>query len=467
MHYASGAAIVLLVSLLGTTMAKVSELTEERKRCTNACNCLIRLNKLQARLENTLASAEKRVKEAAATAQRALAIALSGDGDAVRKYGPIAAVSLQTSAEVSAQYATHSSTVRHYKKWLNHLEAGYQAVRRLTAKSGEADLNPTQGTHYSQGTLTAKTIEPTTAPEACTSDDDEDTKEPTLADINKKQGFMIPTIYLKSEIGCWQTKGSTACSGVSSGSDKIYNQVTLLQTAPAPHDGVEHTNAHSYKTAITGSLILTAITESELNKNTTELVTAVKALDNLADPKTATTYSTNSHINTLVARIAAQIPTNIKITDGMNHQIKNEIKTRYGENFCELEQKVWSKAGGTKIFYFSDGVEKSSTADKLVSPDDLTDAAAAGLAKAAAQQLRHCPETTSSPADSKEKECSDKKGDDCKGDCVLVDGVCKPTKKGEGENQETGGKDGKTTNTTGSNSFVINKAPLVLAVLFL
>ncbi|SCU67021.1 Trypanosomal VSG domain containing protein, putative [Trypanosoma equiperdum] len=43
-------------------------------------------------------------------------------------------------------------------------------------------------------------------------------------------------------------------------------------------------------------------------------------------------------------------------------------------------------------------------------------------------------------------------------------GVCKPAKKGEGENQETGGKDGKT-NTTGSNSFVINKAPLLLAVL--
>nr|AGH60882.1 variant surface glycoprotein 31 [Trypanosoma brucei] len=35
----------------------------------------------------------------------------------------------------------------------------------------------------------------------------------------------------------------------------------------------------------------------------------------------------------------------------------------------------------------------------------------------------------------------------------------------EKENQETGGKDGKTTNTTASNSFVIHKAPLLLAFL--
>nr|AGH61278.1 variant surface glycoprotein 826 [Trypanosoma brucei]APD72581.1 variant surface glycoprotein 1125.28 [Trypanosoma brucei] len=465
MHYASEAPVVLLVTLLGAVRAEVSEPAEQRKSCTAACSCLVRLNKLQARIESTLAAAEERVKEAAVTAQRALAIALSVDGEALRHYGPIAAVALQTSAEVSAQYAAHSRTVRRYAKWLNHLEAGYQAVRRLTTVNGEADLNPTGGTHYSQGTLTPRTIETTTTPEACIAHDNEDTKQPTLADLNKKQGFMIPTIYLKSDIGCWQSKGATACSGVSSGTDKIYNQVTLQQTAPTPHDGRAHSNANTYRTAITGGLILTAITESELNKNTTELVAAIKALDNIAHAKAASTYSSNSHINTLVATIAAQIPTNIKITDGMNQQIKNEIKTRYGENFGELQHKVWSKAGSTKIFYFSDGVEKSSPAGKLVSPDELTDAAAAGLAKAAAQQLRHCPETTSSPAESKEKECRGKTGDDCKGDCVLVDGVCKTTKKGEGENEEKGGKDGKTTNTTGSNSFVIKTSPLLLAFL--
>nr|AGH61221.1 variant surface glycoprotein 666 [Trypanosoma brucei] len=51
-----------------------------------------------------------------------------------------------------------------------------------------------------------------------------------------------------------------------------------------------------------------------------------------------------------------------------------------------------------------------------------------------------------------------------------TEGKCENTenekKTAEKANQETGGNDGKATNTTGSNSFVIHKAPLLLAVLF-
>nr|AGQ49920.1 variant surface glycoprotein [Trypanosoma brucei] len=69
--------------------------------------------------------------------------------------------------------------------------------------------------------------------------------------------------------------------------------------------------------------------------------------------------------------------------------------------------------------------------------------------------------------DEKEKECNTKKGDACTGDCEWdkEKETCKPKEKGEQANQETGAKDGKTTNTTTSNSFVINKAPLLLVFL--
>nr|ARB51437.1 variant surface glycoprotein [Trypanosoma brucei] len=75
-----------------------------------------------------------------------------------------------------------------------------------------------------------------------------------------------------------------------------------------------------------------------------------------------------------------------------------------------------------------------------------------------------------------EKECNKKEKDtDCTAPCTW-DGEAKPPKKKctlsedakkqvEKANQETKGKDGKT-NTTGSNSFVIKKAPLLLAFFF-
>nr|ARB50631.1 variant surface glycoprotein [Trypanosoma brucei] len=57
---------------------------------------------------------------------------------------------------------------------------------------------------------------------------------------------------------------------------------------------------------------------------------------------------------------------------------------------------------------------------------------------------------------------------DCKYDAEVQKCVSANSDKAaakESENQEAGGKDGKATNTTGSNSFVINRAPLLLAVL--
>ncbi|SCU65570.1 Trypanosomal VSG domain containing protein, putative [Trypanosoma equiperdum] len=63
----------------------------------------------------------------------------------------------------------------------------------------------------------------------------------------------------------------------------------------------------------------------------------------------------------------------------------------------------------------------------------------------------------------KEKGCVYKEGGEAKKKCTLSEAGKQAAEKA---NQEAGGKTG-TTNTTGSNSFVIKKAPLLLAVLFL
>nr|APD73285.1 variant surface glycoprotein 1125.540 [Trypanosoma brucei] len=119
------------------------------------------------------------------------------------------------------------------------------------------------------------------------------------------------------------------------------------------------------------------------------------------------------------------------------------------------------------------------TTTKMVEIEKLTEedivkntvaAAVAGL-KEAIKEKPKCSTATTNPvsqgSEEANKECSDKKGTACTGDCEWdkKEEKCKPAKKEEGENQEKGGTDGKTnTKTTGSNSFVIHKAPLLLAV---
>nr|APD74898.1 variant surface glycoprotein 1125.4678 [Trypanosoma brucei] len=64
------------------------------------------------------------------------------------------------------------------------------------------------------------------------------------------------------------------------------------------------------------------------------------------------------------------------------------------------------------------------------------------------ESTRSCAQSDANPEkqSSKEanKECSDKRGNDCKGDCVLDGDICKPKKKGEGENKK---KDERTAST--------------------
>ncbi|SCU69149.1 variant surface glycoprotein (VSG, atypical), putative [Trypanosoma equiperdum] len=103
------------------------------------------------------------------------------------------------------------------------------------------------------------------------------------------------------------------------------------------------------------------------------------------------------------------------------------------------------------------GVYTAAVQKSLVTPSDVKQQANDSKAREQTQgiagnqkQQNTCQEETD-----KDK-CTEKNG------CEFKDGECK-TKVAE----TTGGTDAKNTNTTGSNSFVVKKAPLLLAVLLL
>nr|QCP69501.1 variable surface glycoprotein [Trypanosoma evansi] len=119
----------------------------------------------------------------------------------------------------------------------------------------------------------------------------------------------------------------------------------------------------------------------------------------------------------------------------------------------------------------------SKAAEGLESESKLFAAASTGQSSGsqpATEQLRATKEAEQvcKTADDNQKECENLKDKGCvfnpKGGegkkCTLSEEAKQKAAEKEA-NQETGGKDGKATNTTGSNSFVINKTPLWLAFL--
>nr|APD73182.1 variant surface glycoprotein 1125.385 [Trypanosoma brucei] len=138
------------------------------------------------------------------------------------------------------------------------------------------------------------------------------------------------------------------------------------------------------------------------------------------------------------------------------------IRQQYGADEGEYAAKVWKVVDSTTAQHAVDGHAATATIGQLPSQPALAMLTAYNLAgKPPASPV--CVDESQQVVDSKKtKECKEEKDKDkCneKNGCEFKDGKCE-ARVTETEAGKTG-----TQNTTGSNSFVINKAPLLLAVL--
>nr|AGH61209.1 variant surface glycoprotein 653 [Trypanosoma brucei] len=143
----------------------------------------------------------------------------------------------------------------------------------------------------------------------------------------------------------------------------------------------------------------------------------------------------------------------------------------YGKPTADLQAQLWSKMNSIKAPAEHSSEDKGKPLTDINDIDLLLEMlvnasvdAAIGLSASDRCQCADATTERSSNVDEiKDKECNGKKGDECTGECEWdkEKETCKPKNKGEEENKDKTG----TTNKTGSNSFVIHKAPLWLAVL--
>nr|AGH61051.1 variant surface glycoprotein 488 [Trypanosoma brucei] len=148
--------------------------------------------------------------------------------------------------------------------------------------------------------------------------------------------------------------------------------------------------------------------------------------------------------------------------EGTKNTVQEAIKQIYGANDAAMNTKTVEPANRLHLYYNNNGKkEKTTVADALntdMAPKSLT------FMWSLKVLIQKTPKQETSTR-KEENECSEKKGTDCKGECEWdkEKETCKPKEKGEGENKDKTG----ATNTTGSNSFIINKTPLLLAFLLL
>nr|AGH61176.1 variant surface glycoprotein 619 [Trypanosoma brucei] len=144
--------------------------------------------------------------------------------------------------------------------------------------------------------------------------------------------------------------------------------------------------------------------------------------------------------------------------EGDNEQGKNAVKKLLGTDDSKTLDKFFS-ALETVDLQLSQDKGASKTSIKAAGESDNYGFALAYFSGQALKRTEEAAKSVTKATQAKEDDCTGKKRTECKGECELDGEICKPKKKEDGENKEKTG----TTNTTGSNSFVI-KAPILLAL---
>nr|APD75718.1 variant surface glycoprotein 1125.5672 [Trypanosoma brucei] len=143
----------------------------------------------------------------------------------------------------------------------------------------------------------------------------------------------------------------------------------------------------------------------------------------------------------------------------------NYIEQSYGKSAAEFNNKFKSKITEQKVPVLRNNKVSLESISSIIESSEVYDATSrleAERSKRESKTTQKNLATVASTSDAKEEGLTEEKDESkCTADkdCEYKDGKCKLKEEVKAKN------DGKTTNTTGSNSFVINKAPLLLAFL--
>nr|APD74869.1 variant surface glycoprotein 1125.4349 [Trypanosoma brucei] len=174
------------------------------------------------------------------------------------------------------------------------------------------------------------------------------------------------------------------------------------------------------------------------------------------------TLETLPGFRTVIANLfsAGDPPADQQNTD-YSRKITDIIKETYGPEDGDFKRKFVTELANQDVKYTKAGNEQEKKLGALSKDADLSIALSFMINKRHEFQLQKETKPVSTVP---KQNCQGKTKDKCKDDCEWKGtddkGECKPK---EGEDAIKAANDAKTTNTTGSNSFVINQTPLWLA----
>nr|APD73590.1 variant surface glycoprotein 1125.1373 [Trypanosoma brucei] len=475
-HRHQATALALTALLLNFSPAR-GHIHDTSKKLEGACDTSSHFTKLQQSLAAKLTQQITEIHNAKRKVGQLRAAAAMGNPATRRLLAPVLAATAELASQAESTLQTNAQQILDgiaAAAEIAAAEATVEAVSKTELESIEEDafatvINANNGKPLA-GKLTAA------AKTAC----EEKTFEARIADEQSSTKFAqtitIPLFYAIAKTDATlATGGPVLCGGNNMGTTPCNHATSLAspnrigikggpvlklvqQTTTRKSDGSDN---YAEPAVPTSNAVPT--------KNFfTSRLTDIKKAEDAASKLTFTSASVTSAeitntatFQTLVLQIFLKT-IDPKQKNSKQAEIDKVINKDYGKEDGTFKEKVWNQVEAASINQDVSGDASAKTLNEATETKVITRMEAYYLATQTtkAQECPQVPQTTNGAADkckpdTKENECKNDK------DCEFKDGKCKVKASVKAEN------DGKATNTTGSNSFVINKAPLLLAFLFL
>nr|APD73205.1 variant surface glycoprotein 1125.429 [Trypanosoma brucei] len=453
----------VLLMPVGLPLAHVIAQDEDTTtQCTEACGCKRRL---AARLHLYKTQFETAIQHsknhALATAKYALA-AVAGDMALRRSLIPVITAASTINSQCRSEVAAATQPTLAAMLAAGETLGIYDGVNLISKIGGCFNAAPDGSNNQPANQLTETSIGQPAASECRTTNGWGQAKQPSMASEDREAEPATIKLHSKLTAKCTAT-GSNSCHGnqLGSGSSleiKLSYETEKPTISTSGWDAGSHSQDHVVAAA---EIDLLKDNASNVNEMLKKLRTTA-GIQNCGKDVTAYAELTRQiNWKLYVSKALAPGHTGKKSADPP--QLNAAITAAYGEGGADFKANIWEKAQETLVPVKENEEETLKPISTLSTTAHVYESLARVLLKKQKNEQEDQQKVSKKVDTTKDKECNGKKGDECTVECELVEGVCKPAKKGEGENKDKTG----TTNKTGSNSFVINKAPLLLVFFLL
>nr|AGH60140.1 variant surface glycoprotein 1202 [Trypanosoma brucei] len=338
----------------------------------------------------------------------------------------------------------------------------YAGINALTKITGAFKAAAAGNTNLAAAAPATATLGQT-ADLGCTQNVDRRYQAPTMKTENKEPAPAALTLHSEVTAKCTATAGNSCHNTQLGGCGSIEIKLRYVTTEPRKSTTwttSSHTTDHVVDTK---PLDLMGNNGTELNNKLKELREQhdlnpcskdIRTYEAVSDTGSWKLYASKALLNIQPAEKVAEPPT-----------LTAAETAAYGASGKDFKANIWAKVQETLVPVTENDQETLKPISTLSTTAHVYKALARVLLKQQKKEQEDQQKVSKKVDTTKDKECNGKKGDECTGECEWdkEKETCTPKKKGEAENKEKTG----TTNTTGSNSFVINKASLLLAFLLI